>query len=181
MPATPTPPMPARDRLEAALGLLEPFGAHPATGPIHDPLYELLNGGNASHLQELREALIRHRDHPVAPALRQVLGAELGLPERSLSDVLTAWGSWTFDDPVDEVEARLSRQAEQRAALQDRITRLSDENARLVRSSDALALVGAILGVLALVGWLGALDVWTIDWMTPPEPPPDGVPQEQKP
>ncbi|MCK6504643.1 hypothetical protein L6R53_14765 [Myxococcota bacterium] len=176
----PPPPIPV-DRLQAALSLLEPHGAHPQTGPLHDPLYELLRGGGASEVDTLRRALLRCADHPAAPALRRLLEADLGLERDTVEQVLTRFGPWRHDHVADEVAERLQRAGDLRRAMEQQATAQAEQIARLSRTVDALSLVGAVLAVLALVGWLGAMDVWTVDWMTPPQPPPEGTPQEQKP
>ncbi|NOY26289.1 MAG: hypothetical protein GXP62_10495 [Oligoflexia bacterium] len=168
------------------MALLEPFGAHPATGPIHDPLYALIQDGEAAgedveSQDALRVALARYAEHPAAAAVRAALGPSMALPVRSLSDVLSSHGPWTQDDPVDEVDLRLRQAAEQRKMFEDRLARTSDENARLARTADALALVGAVMAVGALVGWLGALGLWSIDWISPPTPPTGRTFQEHKP
>ena len=180
VPSAPASPIPA-DRLEAALVLLEPFGAHPHTGPLHDPLYELLKGGPPDGLLAFRAALLRHGDHPAAPALRRLLEADLGLERDSLEQVLSRFGPWRHDDPVVEVAERLQRAQELRLAMEQQATAQAEQIARQSRTVDALSMVGALMAVLAIVGWLGAMDVWTIDWQSPPTPPPEGTPQEQKP
>lgn len=175
------PPLPTPEQIRAAIALLEPHGAHPTTGALHDPLYLLLQDGDIALLNQVRGALLDHGDHPAAGAIRRVLGPSVALPPRTLALVLDQHGPWTQDDPLDELAYRLQRAADQQAALLQRLEQQSEEIVRLSRTADALALAGAILALLALAGWLGALDLWTIDWMSPPVPPPHGIAQDQKP
>lgn len=166
-------PLPARAALEQALAVLEAHTSHPDTGAIHDPLYELLSEREQGHVEALQRALLRHRHHPAVPQIRRLLGPAFTLPPRELEDVLTDHGAWTHDDPVAEVEHRLRSAAQVRAVLEERLAHQLDETDRQARTANALALVGALLTILALAGWAGALGLWTIDWFEPPAPPAD--------
>lgn len=167
-------------RVRAAIELLEPHVMHPATGALHDPLYHWLEDRDPAHLERWAQAAERHAAHPAVPAMRERLGLEAP-PVPDLWQVLDAAGPSNHVDPVLEVQARLKAAAEHRRFFEEQLERRQAEIERLARGVDALSLVGALLAVLALVGWLGALDVWSIDWMTPPVPPADGGVPEQKP
>lgn len=175
------PPVPEPAALRAALQELEPYATHPDTGAIHDPMYELLQDPDPAHARALHQALRRLRDHPAAARIRQALGPDYALPPRTLEDVLSEQGAWTHADPVYEVEHRLRSAARVRTVLEERLARQLDDNDRMARTANALAMVGALLAIFALVGWAGALGLWTIDWFEPPEPPADVVGPEPRP
>lgn len=169
-----------RQRAQAAIDLLEPHGAHPGTGALHDPLYLWLQDGEDAHLAALLRGLERQADHPAAPALRRLL--DLGAPPApDLRAILEADGPLREEDPLREVQRRLEQHRAFREASEERALALQEERRRLARHLDAMALVAALLAVLALAGWTGALGLWRVDWMEPPVPPADGGVPETKP
>ncbi len=179
----PSAPPPSHEQLRAALAALEPFGAHPDTGAIHDPIYELLvdplpGVPNERLLRALHTALDRAPHHPAQAGVRRALGEGFVLPPRTLAQVLTELGPWTCEDPVDEVEHRLRKAASVYRLLQDKTDEQDRTIGQLNRSLNAMAAVAALLALFALAGWLGALDVWQIEWFSPPQPPANLVPPE---
>ncbi len=167
-------------RVRAAIDLLEPFATHPATGALHDPLYAWLSDRSPAHLAQWARAAARHPEHPAVEAMLFCLGMQPRAASLDLRQILAAAGPSTHDDPLVEVQARLRAAAEQRRFFEEQLQRRQAELDRLARGVDALSLVGALLAILALLGWLGALDVWTIDWIDPPVPANgDGVPLEK--
>ena len=167
------PPPPDGARLRAAIALLEPHTSHPGTGPLHDPLWEMLQDGDPRHLGALREAMLRYREHPAMEALLEALAPELVLPARSLEEILLRHGPWGGGDPLVEVDRRLQKAARDRVVLEDRLRAADRDLDRMARSNNAFALVAALLAIFALAGWLGALGVWQIEWIEPAAPPPE--------
>lgn len=169
---------PDEARVRAAIDLLEAHSTHPATGALHDPLYAWLSDRDPAHLKAWYRASLRHPEHPAVGAMMERLGLQRRAVPLDLRQILEAAGPSTHDDPLLEVQARLQSAAEQRRFFEVQLVNRQDELARLARGVDTLSLVGALLAILALVGWLGAMDVWTIDWIDPPFPSEgDGVPQ----
>ncbi|MCB9777900.1 MAG: hypothetical protein H6742_05000 [Alphaproteobacteria bacterium] len=165
--------LPSTDALRRALDALEPHATHPATGALHDPLYALLTDRDPDALVALRAALGRHGGHPAAGALHDALGAAVALPPRTLAQILADRGPALDDDSLRDVELRLDRATEREAVLRDRVEQQEQELAGARRTVELLAAVGALLAVATLIGWLGALDAWTIAWVEPAAPPPD--------
>ncbi len=176
--SSPPPDYPSREQLAAAIAALEPYATHPDTGAIHDPLYELMQDPDTESLVAAHAALWRLKRHPAHDAIRDVLGDAFDLPPLDLREVLDQLGPSTHDDPVLEVQHRLTRAAADKRLLLDRVKVQALELDRAARTVNALSLVGALLTLFALAGWLGALDLWQIEWFTPPEPPANVVPPE---
>ena len=159
------------DEVQAALDLLEPWSTEPGSLALHDAIYAL--GEAPAPWERLEAACARHPRHPALPALRERLGLGGEAAPPPLSDVLSAHGPLPEDgDLVAEVGRRLRRAAEVRGILEDRIAGLEAELGSARRLANGVAFVGAMVAVLALLGWLAALGVWELDWIEPPAPPP---------
>jgi AcrR family transcriptional regulator len=163
-------PDPAVVRL--CLADLDPYGSHPASGALHDPLYQLLDGPDEGVMQQLRVALRAHRGHPATPRLRARLAPWLDEPPLILSEVLHEDAPLDPDvDPVAEVQRRLLAHRDTRRVLDTHIEGLEARSQALGRLADRTAAVAALLAVFALIGWLAAIGEWRLAWEEPPAVP----------
>lgn len=166
-------PLPDPATVQAALDLLEPWSTEPGSLALHDAVYAL--GEDPAAWGRLEAACARHPRHPALAALRELLGLTGEAPRPPLAEVLATHGPLPEDgDLVGEVARRLGRAAEVRGVLEARIAQLEGETAAARRLANGVAFVGAVVAVLALLGWAAALGLWELDWIEPPAPPPPG-------
>ena len=173
------------EALAAILDEMEALLDHPATVPLHDPLYALLAGERdrealAAARRAVRPVLARWPDHPLAGRVRAALGLEAA-PAPDLAEVLARHGAGGEDDPVAEVERRLAEADRREAILRERVRVLEAELAGALRLSNGLAAAGALVAVFAVVGWLVALGLIPVSWIEPPAPEPADAPAADAP
>ncbi len=162
-----------------ALDALDPHALHPLTADVHDLLYEMDPEPELAGLHTLVALLERHRDYPARGRIVAAVGAWLELPAPSLRDVLQATGPIPPDTPLVEVVGqRLGRAAEEREVLLARVRLVEDERDRLGAVANGTAVVGAIVAIVALLGWLAALGAWELSWIDPPAPPRWDAPED---
>ncbi|MDP6933106.1 MAG: hypothetical protein QGG40_09325 [Myxococcota bacterium] len=150
---------------------------------IHDPLYRIRvdRDGEDEHLRELSAALVNHLAHPAGPALRELLDDYVQVPVPSILQVLQAHGPVPMGaDPVQVLAQRLTEQDRSQHLLRERVTELEAEVSRLSGVANGLAVVGAMLAIFAVLGWLSALGWMPMQWVESPEVPRSDVGQELK-
>ena len=159
-----------RRKATPALAILEPYFSEPGTMALHDPLYLWMKEGREEDWDTFVQALILNRTHPAASLLAGLLNYRL--PECETDDVLAEdRPGQAFDEPVAELRKRLKVLREQ---TEHQLFLLGKSQVRIValnRVNQILSFALFVLAVVAILGWSLALDVWTIDWMEPPEPP----------
>ena len=171
--------LPSKATFDAALDVLETHASHPGTMELHDPLYAAAQGRRAKLLAPVAVAFARHPGHPAMPALKELLGRHLALPERTLAQVLA--GSHVVSEDkagsppsqaelLAQVEQRFARSAEVEKVLRARVLELESKTRQLGRTANGLAAVGALLAVLLILAWMVALDLIEVNWMDPPTP-----------
>ena len=162
--------LPASGLLDRCLELLTQGAGEPGTLELHDPLYLMRRDGDPTQIAALWRALESFPHHPAGSAIRGLLAAHLPRIENSLESVLARDEPIPEGrDPLEELGLRLSRSRRVRGLLEDRIAELESRLSAWMRTANVLAAVGALVAVVALVGWLIALGALSIPWVEVPE------------
>ena len=161
------PPM---QNMREAMLLLESYPTNVETPGLHDPLYLLMSDPQEEdHMRSLAAALLRYRNHPAHGQLVGLLGEDLQLELPTLETILRMDAPMlTGADPIVEVQNRLRRGREVRHILENRIQDLERHAQQMSFTANAMAMVGAILAIFAMIGWSSAFGWWEIPWIDPP-------------
>jgi len=156
--------------LQKLLERLEPFSSHPGTIEIHDPLYFMLREPAEVHRANLTAALKAFPEHPLVAEILSVFGAVVEAAPLTMVGVLAADGPISPDvDPARELQRRFRRHRETRSVLEARLQELERNHDRMITTTNAMTSLAAILAMFSLLGWLAALGVWEIPWLSPQE------------
>jgi len=107
--------------------------------------------------------------------LRVLLSAFLDISGPDILRVLRAHGPVPEGaDPVQVVAQRLADNVKSQELLLGRVSELDKEVVRLSGVANGLAVVGAMLAIFALLGWLSALGWMPMQWVESPAVPGSG-------
>ena len=170
-PLEPKPELPSDETLCACLDVLGSYVGERGTMALHDPVYLAHREGSVVHLKDLVVALEKYPHHPASGRLQELLKDFIPPSLRSLGTILED------DAPVgdgvdllDVLEQRLKTARRTRLILEERVEQLEYERRSGWRTANVLAAAGAMIAVIALIGWLLALGAISISWLENPSP-----------
>ena len=167
--------LPDLEALGRCLSLLSERAQEVGTLELHDPIYLMQRDRDPAQLLELWNAMKLYTGHPAVPQIRNILAPWLPKVEHDLASVLRQDSPIPEGvDPLEELARRLNQSRRVRVMLEERVEGLEERLSLWVRTANILSAVGALVAVVAIVGWLAALGALSIPWLDSPTVEMDG-------